>query len=136
MKYYEGPVYANGILGEDGEPDPKQVALCRAWLERNATHRHTINTRHSSYGLKHAVERDSNSGGRREYVSNGSFICAAIDLGYKCVPCSWCSPNVYFAISFGPRRAREKAERDAAKAAQKARIREARGALKSARGAR
>lgn len=38
----------------------------------------TINRRHSSYGLKHWVERRD-----CKYVSNGAFICAAIHMGFR-----------------------------------------------------
>jgi hypothetical protein len=66
--------------------------------------RKTINPRAgSSYGLKHEVEffcrsfqktKESDS-----YVSNGSFICAALFLGFDVKPIDLGSPNVYFNMS-------------------------------------
>lgn len=113
MRFYEGPVYSNGIQGEVDEPNPEHVRICKAWLEMNARPRHTINYRHSSYELKHAVE--SALRGKEtmpwSYVTNGAFIRAAIDLGYKCVPCGPMSPNVYLAISFEPLRRFQTEER-------------------------
>ncbi len=53
----------------------------------------TVNRRRGSYGLKHMAERDIG-----DYVSNGSFIAAAIHCGfpYRLKPDS---PNVWFGMS-------------------------------------
>lgn len=53
----------------------------------------TVNDRHSSYGLKHMMQRETGF-----YVTNGIFIAAAIHSGfvYKVYPGS---PNVCFGIS-------------------------------------
>lgn len=59
----------------------------------------TMNPNHSSYGLKHIVERASKAkGASKTYVSNGTFIAAAIHMGfaYKHIPGSL---NAMFGIS-------------------------------------
>lgn len=53
----------------------EEVSRCVDWLS-NAPYIKTINTRHTSYGLKHVMEHAC--GG---YVSNGVFIAAVIILG-------------------------------------------------------
>ncbi|WP_324956729.1 hypothetical protein [Oligoflexus sp.] len=52
----------------------------------------TINTRSSSYGLKHRVEREIG------YITNGVFIAAAMIAGYPYRTHDG-SPNVYFGMS-------------------------------------
>lgn len=99
---------------DHGEPDPEQVATCRAWLRTHACPRKTINYRRSSYGLKHEVEHASRIPGRSYpqtdhygrdwygpyvYVTNGAFITAALAEGYRMVPTSPGSPNAHFNIS-------------------------------------
>lgn len=54
--------------------------LVCAWLSRVGKSK-TINKRHSSYGLKHYVERRYTP----HYCSNGAFIVAAIHLGFDWV---------------------------------------------------
>jgi hypothetical protein len=58
----------------------------------------TINDLRSSYGYKHCVERWFRTKGTRVYVANGSFIAAAIGLGWE-HEISDGSPNVGFAFS-------------------------------------
>lgn len=64
--------------------DQAQVTLCRKWIQTFGVKRKTANPDHSSYGLKHCVERwlitDPNAD--HYYVSNGAFITAAIEEGY------------------------------------------------------
>lgn len=94
-------------------PDLGQVVVCRAWFRRAAFPRKSINKAHSSYGLKHAVERSTRMPGLayeqidREgrgwradsiYVSNGAFIRAAILEGYRVVPCGTENPNAFFNL--------------------------------------
>jgi len=68
-----------GVNGnDDGECDRESVELCKHWLRWNAKSQITINKRHSSYSLKHAVEKENNT-----YITNGEFIQAALELGYK-----------------------------------------------------
>lgn len=66
--------------------------------------RKTINPRAgSSYGLKHETEYFGNAHpekiGDHHYVSNGSFICAALHLGFEVRAVHLSSPNVLFNIS-------------------------------------
>src|SRR5271156_5353597 len=76
--------------------DPHQVALSRKWLELHARPRKTINFRNRSYGFKHNVERWCETIGPHEYISQGAFIQAAIDLGYRYVQ-RWA--HAYFNIA-------------------------------------
>lgn len=82
-------------FGGEGEIDPSQVQTCVEWLLAHDAldRRKTINTRFTSYGLKHKVERAKN-----QYISNGAFICAALYLGYKMKRASPTSPNACFNI--------------------------------------
>lgn len=57
-------------------PDPEQVKQAREVLAQ-CEQVQTIYKRHSSYGLKHVLERFLGS-----YISNGAFIQAAILEGY------------------------------------------------------
>lgn len=52
-------------------------AAC-AWLE-NQSKTDTLNLKHDSYGLKHALERATGL-----YVAHGTFIAAAIHMGFVC----------------------------------------------------
>lgn len=66
--------------------------------------RKTLNPRAgSSYGLKHQTEGflRTRPGAERSdcYVANGSFICAAIFLGFHYEVESYDSPNVHFNVS-------------------------------------
>lgn len=66
--------------------------------------RKSINKRvGSSYGLKHEVERFCRSfpdvRQSDQYVANGSFICAALHLGFNFQPVEYGSPNLYFNMS-------------------------------------
>src|SRR5690349_15433306 len=103
-------VYSNGLVNHGTDPFDaplsEHVAICRAWIEKNCALRKSLNLRHSSYGLKHAVEHDSreaNGGSSYSYVTNGAFIQAAIELGYTAVQCHLGSPNANFNMSFAPR---------------------------------
>jgi hypothetical protein len=42
----------------------------------------TVNMRMSSYGHKHRVESWCRRHGHHEYIANGSFIVAAVGLGF------------------------------------------------------
>ena len=69
----------------------------------------TLNTNHSSYGLKHCVERVSNAlveavhGYQYEYIGNEDFIIAALQHGFDVKNCSEgrgrLGPNYYFNLS-------------------------------------
>lgn len=67
----------------------------------HAEKRKTINYRRTSYGLKHRAEHYMKNRPDVEnyYVANGSFICAAVHMGFRFVPASVGSPNVCFNIS-------------------------------------
>jgi hypothetical protein len=111
-------VHAFGLCNRNcdhAEPDPEQVDVCRAWLRAHCEPRKTINTRRSSYGLKHDVEHSTSVpdvthlqtdqwgrqwAGSYRYVTNGAFIAAALLEGYRMVPTGLGSPNAWFNISF------------------------------------
>ncbi len=64
------------------------------WLRQNVEPIKTINTKHSSYGLKHLAEKEVEVG----YITNGMFIAAAIIAGYE-YRIEPGSPNVAFGMS-------------------------------------
>ena len=78
--------------GKCHPPRQEQIELCKSWILNNCKPRKTINDTAFSYGLKHRVERDV-----KTYISNGAFIRAAIELGYKY---KVKSPNAWFAMAF------------------------------------
>jgi len=80
-------------FGGEGEIRMEAVNLCAEWLLEHdgLDRRKTINRSLSSYGLKHAVERDKGI-----YVANGEFICAALALGYKMMRPKHKTANAYF----------------------------------------
>ena len=99
---------------DHASPSAEQVESCRAWLREWASPGKTINTRLSSYGLKHDVERASRRLGvvyemidrqgrawssERVYVSNGALIAAALLEGYRLQPTEPGSPNAHFNIT-------------------------------------
>lgn len=114
MNIYKGkklPIFAYGLRPErwnwrnedlkgDKRPaDPEQVKLCKQWLKRYARpkQRRGRAIGYSSYWLKHRVEAFN----RHQYVSNGAFIKAAVDLGYEFVR-EPDSINVYFYMKLQP----------------------------------
>ena len=62
-----------------------EIAACADWIRRQRTLK-SFNRRHTSYGYKHYVERWFDVRGAHVYVSNGSFIAAAIGLGFEGKP--------------------------------------------------
>lgn len=70
-----------------------QFDLCKRWLA-SVTLIKSFNTRHTSYGYKHMVERWA---GR--YISNGAFIAAAIALKIPIRRSHPRSPNVVLPLS-------------------------------------
>ena len=62
------------------------------WLRENIQPIKTINTKHSSYGLKHVAEKDVG------YITNGVFIAAAMIAGYP-YKIEYGSPSPYFGMS-------------------------------------
>ena len=77
----------------------KEIEVCKKWLQYNAKMRVTRNERGGSYSLKHWVE-DEYKSECGQYISNGSFIKAALDMGYIAY---WPEhgPNCHFNMSFG-----------------------------------
>ena len=59
-------------------PGDEETALARAWIREWAEARCTINPRAHSYALKRAVEQWAGCA-----ISNGAFIRAAVDLGFR-----------------------------------------------------
>jgi hypothetical protein len=70
-----------------------QVNICKEWIQKFCKERKTINTRISSYRLKHEVEEWS-----KEHIDNGAFIAAAVDSGYHYKQ-DGDSPNALFNLS-------------------------------------
>jgi hypothetical protein len=66
--------------------------LTEGWVKYLAKTR-AFNTRHTSYGLKHVVER------KVGYCTNGAFIAAMIHCGFRFKQCSEGSRNAWFAFS-------------------------------------
>ena len=94
---------ANGVERLDrkhpGEPPcPGEVAICKAWLEQFAQPRATLNTRCTSYALKHGVENWLERRLVGQHISNGAFIKAALELGYD-VGLSKGALNVHINLS-------------------------------------
>jgi len=61
-----------------GAPGDEEIALARAWIQEWAEARRTINPRAHSYAMKRAVEQWAGCA-----ISNGAFIRAALDLGFR-----------------------------------------------------
>jgi len=61
-----------------GAPGDEEIGLARAWIRQWAEARCTINPRAHSYALKRAVEQWAGCA-----ISNGAFIRAALDLGFR-----------------------------------------------------
>jgi hypothetical protein len=77
----------------------EEIAACADWIKRQRPIT-SYNTRHSSYGYKHSVERWLDErGGPHLYIANGSFIAAALGLGFEAKPDHPGSPNVHFKFS-------------------------------------
>jgi hypothetical protein len=84
--------------------DPKQVEICKQFLLEFCEKTDRINKDGTSYGLKHAVEqwtsvKKYHSWWNYDYVTNGAFIRAALDLGYRCEYAYGIGPMVYLNIS-------------------------------------
>lgn len=60
-----------------------EIEYCREWLQKYSYKRKTINNRVSSYSMKHIVESKAHEDGMCDgYITNGSFIVAALMEGY------------------------------------------------------
>lgn len=89
-------------------PNPAEVAHCEAWIKRFARPRKSINPDAHSYMLKHVCENWPHEGviwpNPGGYCSNGAFIQAAVNLGYKILHVGReTSPNVCFNMSLRKR---------------------------------
>lgn len=80
---------------ETRPPPRHEIESVKEWIRQWFDVRKTINDMHSSYLLKHIMERHTDF-----YVSNGAFIQAAIELGYRYKRCSCSSVNAYFNASY------------------------------------
>lgn len=77
----------------------EEIAACADWIKLQ-TRIKTFNRSRSSYGYKHNVEYwIDRRGGPHCYVSNGSFIAAAVGLGYETRATQDTVHNVYFQFS-------------------------------------
>ena len=67
----------------------------------HTTKRKTVNTKRSSYGLKHRVEfyMKHLPDVSNYYIANGAFICAAVHAGFDIRAVRTGSPNVHINIS-------------------------------------
>lgn len=83
-------VFKDGIvaISDSGRPDPVEVERARAWIQQFGRRLKNVNYRANSYMLKHCVERwwRATRPGQPYYVSNGAFIQAAMDMGYRAKP--------------------------------------------------
>ncbi len=70
------------------------IEWCVDWLSTNVEHIRSINTKRSSYGLKHIAEKFHPQG----YITNGVFIAAAFIVGYRYDVIRG-GPNVRFGMS-------------------------------------
>lgn len=86
-------IFPKNKLSEDSRlPVNDEITICEEWLFKYTEPQKRYNDRHSSYGLKHQVEKWSN-----EYVSNGAFIFAAVSLKYP-MKVLEDGPNAIFGI--------------------------------------
>jgi hypothetical protein len=93
----------------DDLPYRNEVDFCKKWIIDNATMTKNIRSDYTSYTFKNFVEEDSiiitvedgdeEKEGPYFYVSNGAFIQAAIELGYKYKQESPGSPNACFNMT-------------------------------------
>lgn len=75
-----------------------EIAACADWIKQQRRIV-ALNLNHTSYGYKHFVERWFEHRGNYQYVSNGSFIAAALGLGFDGKPDQMDSPNLRFPFS-------------------------------------
>lgn len=88
------------VGGTPSRVDLGQVDLAIRWLAHHGR-RTTINSRYSSYGLKHHAEKTIPAlrPGAVPYISNGAFIAAALYLNYRVSQIRG-TPNARINISF------------------------------------
>ena len=59
-----------------------EIAICAEWIKQVAPTK-TVRYHNESYEYKHLVEQWCRDRGSNDYVSNGSFIAAAVGLGFQ-----------------------------------------------------
>lgn len=59
------------------------IRCCIVWIAENTTKTKTLRKKYGSYSYKHFVERTYSTDKYHQYIPNGSFIAAAIMLGYR-----------------------------------------------------
>lgn len=82
------------------KPSKENIDECRKWIGKWIDERKSINKNRGSYKLKQLVEDYRIEDTHDDYISNGAFIQAAVDEGYKIQPFGPNSPNAYFNMSF------------------------------------
>lgn len=87
-----GVVLKNKFTLTSRLPINSEIALCEEWLSRFTEPQAKFNNKHTSYGLKHQVEKWADT-----YISNGAFIFAAYSLKYP-VKALEDGPNAIFGI--------------------------------------
>jgi hypothetical protein len=111
--WFAGLIPEKSPTPNPARPADDQVECCREWIRAYCTPRKTMNTKYSSYSLKHVVEswtegKDSHYKipllrhrwpHSRKYISNGAFIKAALLEGYEARPTAYASDSAYFNIS-------------------------------------
>lgn len=75
-----------------------QIDRCREWMEPIGKVK-AISEAHSSYGLKHKVERHYRDSIDDAYIANGAFVAAALLCGFKERRVKPGSPNSHFNMS-------------------------------------
>lgn len=106
---YEGEIELNGLTngGFIGTSPLKissfnklELNAARDVIECNLVPISSINKTHSSYGLKHLIERiiANETNQQINYVSNGALILAMYDAGFRICRMSN-SPNCFFNVS-------------------------------------
>ena len=78
-------------------PNRDEIERCKEWICKCCRRQSAYNFDEGSYTLKTEVEsqaRDEKC--EKSYVSNGAFVQAAVDLGYKAKAIDAYYPNVFF----------------------------------------
>lgn len=68
--------FVDDALVTDLDADTRRVVF--AWILEMLTPRRTVNSRHTSYGIKHLLEKDTGI-----YLTNNQFKDAMLLCGYK-----------------------------------------------------
>jgi hypothetical protein len=79
-------------------PPRWEVQVCRLWLRLFARRRASMNTKVSSIGVKHLVDRWASTFTPRT-VGSSAVIQAAIEEGYQLRPCRFGVPGAHFDVS-------------------------------------